>query len=375
MTLGGSAGIAVPVIAPSVDNEWAWFRRSLRDALLRPRTFAATLPRTHYGLAGLLVVLLVGVALSASVDAAVLLSKRLDPMALVPRLVTDAFLLATRLVVVVAVVALAARVAARLGRWTVTLDQLFTGLAFSLSPLLLAPLCAFLLWVAGEIAPPAAAVPLACAGALAALLVARAAYAAVHAVVALVGHAPAAPLLAAAALAAAFALQDQVSRVVFTALAYAPVVLPAPGAEDLGGAEHAVAELRLRLPQDWRVETKGVEGELARFERDDARLVVRRAGLDPLATVDALASRERAGAQAHFSRIAASSRTVVRVADAVALDDRWWGWIDGTPVTQRLYTLVRGRSGYALEFSFFDAEPARAWAEAASLAASVRSAR
>src|SRR5258708_630819 len=50
------------------ETEWQWFRRAIRDSLLRPSAFASSLAREHYGLAGVLVALLAGFALSVSVD-------------------------------------------------------------------------------------------------------------------------------------------------------------------------------------------------------------------------------------------------------------------------------------------------------------------
>ena len=49
-------------------GELAWFRREVGWALWRPRTFARSLAREHYGVAGVLVALMAGFALSLSVD-------------------------------------------------------------------------------------------------------------------------------------------------------------------------------------------------------------------------------------------------------------------------------------------------------------------
>src|SRR5919204_541692 len=46
------------------ESEWRWFGQSVRDSLLRPRRFAAALGEEHFGLAGVLVVVIAGVALS-----------------------------------------------------------------------------------------------------------------------------------------------------------------------------------------------------------------------------------------------------------------------------------------------------------------------
>jgi len=47
-----------------MQSEWRWFGATLGDSLLRPRRFASTLGREHYGLAGVLVVFVAGIALS-----------------------------------------------------------------------------------------------------------------------------------------------------------------------------------------------------------------------------------------------------------------------------------------------------------------------
>jgi len=70
----------------TAETEWQWFRRSIRDSLIRPERFGASLAREHYGLAGVLVALLAGIALSVSVDALVLASKGASVTAFVTRI-------------------------------------------------------------------------------------------------------------------------------------------------------------------------------------------------------------------------------------------------------------------------------------------------
>src|SRR5258708_21328280 len=84
------------------ETEWQWFRRSIRDSIVRPRLFAASLAREHYGLAGVLVAVIAGIALSVSVDALVIASKGLDPLSFTNRLLTHAALLGARLPIVAA---------------------------------------------------------------------------------------------------------------------------------------------------------------------------------------------------------------------------------------------------------------------------------
>src|SRR2546430_11953724 len=103
-------------MAETYETEWQWFRRSVRDSLLRPRYFGAGLAREHYGLAGILVALLAGMALSVSVDALVLASKGFAVGDFASRLVIDAILLGVRLTIVAAAAAGAVALVMRLLR-------------------------------------------------------------------------------------------------------------------------------------------------------------------------------------------------------------------------------------------------------------------
>ena len=120
-------------------NEWSWFRASLANAIVRPRRFATGLAREHFGLAGVLIGLLAGVALSITIDVAVILSKGADPLALISRIILDALGLWLRLDVVLALIALVAVGAARVARRGISLDQSFTALSFATAPLLFSP--------------------------------------------------------------------------------------------------------------------------------------------------------------------------------------------------------------------------------------------
>src|SRR5258708_6582146 len=84
------------------ETEWQWFRRAIRDSLLRPSAFASSLAREHYGLAGVLVALLAGFALSVSVDWLVLAPQGLSPLSLATRILLHAALLGLRLAIVAA---------------------------------------------------------------------------------------------------------------------------------------------------------------------------------------------------------------------------------------------------------------------------------
>src|SRR5437773_10204561 len=130
-------------------GELAWFRGEIWRALVRPREFAQSLAREHYGLAGVVVALFAGVGLSIGIDLMVLASKGIAPAPYVPRMLIDAALLAVRLAVTAAAVSWVAFGAVRLARGRHgSLDQLFTALTFSLSPLMIVPLAGALVAVA-----------------------------------------------------------------------------------------------------------------------------------------------------------------------------------------------------------------------------------
>src|SRR5437870_5210122 len=120
------------------ETEWQWFRRSVRDSLLRPRRFAASLAREHYGLVGVLVALLAGFVLSFSVDALVIASKGLSVPDFVNRLAVDALVLGARLAAVAAVGIVLASVPLTLSDQVSRIE--FTALAYepTLAPVLAA---------------------------------------------------------------------------------------------------------------------------------------------------------------------------------------------------------------------------------------------
>src|SRR3981189_2310796 len=82
------------------ETEWQWFRRAIRDSLFRPSPFATSLAREHYGLAGVLVSILAGIALSVSIDWLVLASKGLNGLSFVGLIFLDAAFLGIRLALV-----------------------------------------------------------------------------------------------------------------------------------------------------------------------------------------------------------------------------------------------------------------------------------
>src|SRR2546428_11845751 len=126
---------------------------------MRPREFAEALAREHFGLAGVLVALVAGMALSLTIDVFVLVWKGLSPLAFLTRLLLDAFFLGVRLDVSAAAVALGAQLVLRTTRRTdLTLDQAFTATTFALAPLLLMPLAAGGVVVVPRALPPPGAV-------------------------------------------------------------------------------------------------------------------------------------------------------------------------------------------------------------------------
>src|SRR5258708_1308182 len=141
-------------MAEAYETEWQWFRRATRDSLWRPRAVASSLAREHYGLAGVLVALLAGCALSVSVDWLVLASKGLSPLSFATRILLDAALLGLRLAIVAAVVSAAVALFMRLVRHSdLTMDQAFTALTFALTPLYFTPILAAALAIVPELVP------------------------------------------------------------------------------------------------------------------------------------------------------------------------------------------------------------------------------
>ncbi len=136
------------------ESEWQWFRRSIRDSLIRPRRFAASLAKEHYGIAGVLVAILAGMALSVSIDALVLAAKGFSVPDFFSRILVDALFLGARLAIVAAIVSAAIALFMRLVRHAeLSMDQAFTALTFALTPLLVTPLLAAALAILPESFP------------------------------------------------------------------------------------------------------------------------------------------------------------------------------------------------------------------------------
>src|SRR5213594_4118490 len=253
-------------------NEWSWFRASLANAIVRPRRFATGLAREHFGLAGVLIGLLAGVALSITIDVAVILSKGADPLALISRIILDALGLGLRLDVVLALIALVAVGAARVARRGISLDQSFTALSFATAPLLFSPAIVVLMLLGTELFAQVREPLFVLAAILATVLAVRVAFAVVLNLAALV-HGATLLVAGLALLAAAFVLQDQISRVTFTVLSYSPALLSSPAASALQGERVEVVDVDFQIPRTWVKRSTGAPGVAAQYELPDTRLI------------------------------------------------------------------------------------------------------
>jgi len=347
------------------ETEWQWFRRSIRDSLLRPSRFAASLAREHYGIAGVLVAILAGIALSISIDALVLSAKGFSALDYTTRIFIDALLLGIRLAIVAALVSGAVALFMRLVRHAeLSMDQAFTALTFALTPLFLMPVLAAALGIVPQSLP--------IVGVLAVLLVARLVYGL------FTNLRPLAPLaLTVAAVAIVLAsvpitLPDQVSRIEFTALAYEPGLAPPIAATPpAGGSAVAGDGFDLILPARWKEVHLGIAGELARYQTDTDVLVVMRATGSALVTPDSYAENVALAWRRGLDQTS-SRRSLERSGDLLLIDDTYRGAVDGRPELLRQFTTVVGTQGLALMFRYIEPDDAAAISESTSIAASWR---
>ena len=350
----------------TLETEWQWFRRAIRDSLLRPRRFAASLAREHYGLAGVLVAILAGIALSISIDGLVIAQKGFSVLDFTGRIVVDALLLGVRLAIVAALVSGAVALVMRLVRHEeLSLDRAFTALTFALTPLILTPVLAAALGILPESLP--------IVGVLAVLLVARLVYGLFANVRQL---APLGLALAAVAIVLAsvpLTLPDQVSRIEFTALAYQPALAPPiAGSPPAGGTAFTGDGFDLILPARWKEVHLGIAGELARYETDTDVLVVMRANGSALVTPDSYAENVALAWRRGLDRTS-TSRSIERSGDLLLLDDTYRGTVDGRPELLRQFTTVVGTQGMALLFRYIEPpDEAKAVGESTSIASSWR---
>jgi hypothetical protein len=346
-------------------GELAWFRSEVLRSLVHPFDFAGSLAREHYGLAGLLVAVIAGVALSVAIDALILTSKSFFPLDFLPQVLMDSVFLGIRLAITVAGVATVGYYAARLlRRRDLTLDQAFTAFSFALTPLLLAPIAAVLVLLAPDLLP--------IAGAVAVLAVLRAVAGLAINLRALLPPALTVVLFVVMLVTSALVMTDQISRVRFAAYAIAPRLVVDLAAAPATGTTFEATDFTITLPEGWRNATSGARGEAARYEADTGELRVARAGGMPLATADTYAETasivEREGLANGWSE-----RSVVRINGVIAIDDRYGGVYQGRRVLYRQFTAVPRTRGLALIFHYIEpADERAALAEAASIAATWR---
>lgn len=348
-------------------GELAWFRHELGRALWQPRAFARSLAREHYGIAGMFVSLAAGFALSLSIDSLVLTSRGLDPLRSVTLLVMDAVALALRLTITVTAIAAATYGALWIvgrRRTALSLDQIFTAIAFALVPLVLLPSLALVLGIASEMLVPVAA--------FAALLLLRLIAGLVLNLRAVLPPALAVAALALVSAGAWITLPDQVARVHAIAYLYAPTLAPPLPAASPLGERFEGDSWSLVLPPRWRNATGGVVGEAARFVTDSDTLVVARVQGSVLLTAEEFAGRV-ATSEGRGVQVQASERTVWRSGELIVIDERMRGRYDGRAVLLRQFTAVRGSQVMALVFRFIEPSDERALlAESASIAAGWR---
>ena len=345
-----------------VETEWQWFGGVIRDSLLRPKRFADAQARDHYGLAGVLVAFIAGMLLSLSVDALVIASKAFNPFDFVGRGIADAALVGIRLTVLAALGALAVQLASRLDRRIndFSIDRAFTAIAFGLSPLILTPLLAILLGSVPETLPVVAA--------LAAALALRLIFGLFLNFRRLLPLGLAAGGLLILVIATALTFADQVSRVRFLALGYAPSLAPELVGSPASGTPFEGDGFSLTLPPGWKNAQRGIAGEAGRFETNTASVIVMRVRGSAFITPDAYA--DTVGTPwLRGTDVRSATRVIDRTRDLVLVDDSVRGAVDGRPVVLRQFTAVVGTTGMALLFRFIDPpDEHAALAEAASIA-------
>lgn len=350
-------------------SELQWFRTEIWRSLTRPAQFAHDLAREHYGLAGILVAIVSGIALSIGIDLLVLSSKGLAVADFVPRLLIDAGLLGIRLAITAAVIAWVANGVVRaIGRRGGSLDQLFTALTFALVPLLLVPVPALLV-----VASSMLKVGLTPTLALAAVVVLGLALRVLIGVALNIGSILP-PLVAAVAFAVvlvlgSLVLGDEITRMRFLGYAIAPQVVPDLVATPVAGERQDMLGFDLTVPPEWHNASTGVRGEAARFESSHATLVVARAPGAALDTADGYANIVM-GDQMVGVKSSWHERTVERINGMIVVDDRYGGDYEGRQVVWRQFTAVPGVQGLALVYRVVEpTDRDAAFAEAASIAA------
>jgi hypothetical protein len=343
-------------------GELAWFRAEVLRSIARPRSFARSLAREHFGLAGVLVVVGAGIALLFTIDMLVLAAKGLSPGPFVARLIFESLLLGARLAISVAVVALVVFLGTRVTRQKeLTLDQCFNAVAFAVAPLIVAPLVVLVAVFAPSLLIPVGVVV---------LVIGLRALAGLALNLGAMLPLPVAALALVLALASgAIVLGDQVSRVRMTAYAIAPQLAPPLAATPAQGKRYDLQNGTLTVPEEWAFSVRGVPGEIAHFETASATLNVVSSRPEDLTTMDAFADTVARGERLGFSATR-SERAIESINGNVAVDDRADGTYEGRHIAIRQFTIAIRTSGGALQFRFFDPPDVdAAFAEAAAIAA------
>jgi hypothetical protein len=339
-------------------GELGWFRSEVLRSIIRPQSFARSLGREHFGLAGVLVALAAGIGLSITVDTLVVAAKGLSPLPSLSRLLFESFLLGVRVDISVAAVGFALYLAAAATRRVeLTLDQSFNAIAFALSPLIVAPVAAVIAALDTGL--------LGMAGAVMGLVLLR-----VLAGLALNLRA----LLALALVLAgcAIVLADQVSRLRMTAYAIAPQLAAPLAAAPAQGKRYEIEGASLTVPEEWSYSVRGRPGEIAHFETPTATLNVMRGQPEAFATMDSFADQmardERLGFTARRNE-----REVKSINGLVSVVDRADGTYEGRHIALCQFAVVQRASGVALQFRFFDPPDVEtAFVQAAAIAATWR---
>jgi hypothetical protein len=346
-------------------GELAWFRGEVLRSIISPRSFARSLAREHFGLAGVLVVLGAGIALSLTIDVLVLATKGLSPGPFIARLIFESLLLGARLAVSAAAVALVVFLGTRATRQKeLTLDQCFNAVSFAFAPFMVTPLV-----VVVAVFAPTLLIPVGVALLVVGLRALVGLALNLHAMLPL----PVAALALVLALASgAIVLGDQVSRVRMTAYAIAPQLAPPLAATPAQGKRYDLQNGTLTVPEGWAFSVRGVPGEIAHFETASATLNVVSSHPEDLTTLDAFADTVAHGERLAFSATR-DERTVESINGNVAVDDRADGTYQGRHIALRQFTIATRASGGALQFRFFDPPDVdAAFAEAAAIAATWR---
>jgi len=343
-------------------GELAWFRGEVFRSIVRPRSFARSLAREHFGLAGLLIVVVAGIALSLTVDALVLAAKGLSPGTFIARLIFESFLLGARLAVSVAFVAFVVFLGMRVTRQReLTLDQCFNAVSFASAPLIVAPFVALIAVLAPDVLLPVGVVM---------VVIGLRALAGLALNLRAILPLPVAALALVLALASgAIVLGDQVSRVRMTAYAIAPQLASPLEATPAQGKRYDLPNVTLTVPEEWAYSVRGVPGEIAHFETANATLNVVGSRPEALATMDSFADTIARGERLGFSANR-SQRSVETINGNVAIDDRADGTYDGRHIAIRQFAIAIRTTGSALQFRFFDPPDVdAAFAQAAAIAA------